>query len=143
MEMLKRSCEAEFKTRDAENGDMYIEGYFAVFDSPYNIGGKDREFIDPHAFDEALNGDVRCLINHDTTLVIGRTLAKTLTLSVDGHGLFGRNLINPKDQDAVNARERVKRGDVSQCSFGFEVLDEETILREDGGVDFIIKKVRL
>lgn len=143
MEMLTRSMSGQFETRDGENGEKYIEGYFAVFDSPYNIGGKDREFIAPGAFDECLDGDVRALINHDTTLVIGRTVPKTLKLRTDNHGLFGSILINPNDQDAINAHARVQRGDVSQCSFGFEVLSEKTTFREDGGIDFIIEKVRL
>lgn len=44
--------------------------------------------------------------------------------------------------DAMNLYERVKRGDVDQCSFGFDILDEEF---EDRGneVHWTIKKVKL
>jgi len=90
-----------------------------------------------------LTGDIRALINHDTTLVLGRTTAGTLKLEVDNHGLRGDILINPDDQDAVNAWARVQRGDVSQCSFGFDILDEETEWREDGSVHWTIKAVKL
>lgn len=50
--------------------------------------------------------------------------------------------INPNDQDAMNLYERVKRGDVDQCSFGFDILDEEF---EDRGteVHWTIRKVKL
>ena len=43
----------------------------------------------------------------------------------------------------MNAYERVKRGDVSQCSFGFDILDEEYEIREDGTTIWTIKKVKL
>ena len=47
------------------------------------------ESIDSHAFDETINDDIRALINHDTTYVLGRTKALTLTLRIDDHGLWG------------------------------------------------------
>ena len=43
----------------------------------------------------------------------------------------------------MNLYARVQRGDVSQCSFGFDILDEETDYKEDGTVHWTIKKVRL
>lgn len=142
-----RTIDAAFKTRETarEDGgnDMWIEGYFAVFDDVYNMGGGLTESIDAHAFDNTLSGDVRVLTNHDTTLVLGRTGAHTAELSVDAHGLFGRVKINPKDQDAVNTYERVKRGDVTQCSFGFDVLSEDTDIEENGDIHWTLKEVKL
>lgn len=139
-----RSIPMRFETRDAEDG-KHISGYFSVFNTAYNIAPGLSESIAPGAFTRTLieHPDVRALINHDTTLVVGRTKASTLTLSEDNHGLFGDILINPKDQDAMNAWERVNRGDVDQCSFGFEIVDEEPILRDDGSVHWIIKDVNL
>ena len=96
-----------FETRE-ENGDLFIEGYFSVFNSPYHMFDGAIETVDPHAFDNTIGDDIRCLINHDSTLVLGRTKAKTLELQVDSHGLFGRVKINPNDQDAMNVYERVK-----------------------------------
>jgi HK97 family phage prohead protease len=102
------------------------------------------ESIDPAAFDGALDDDVRCLTNHDTRLVLGRTKAGTLTLKTDDHGLWGEVKINEKDQDAVNLYERVARGDVTQCSFGFDILEEEYSENPNNGdVHWTIKKVRL
>lgn len=132
----------EIETRD-ENQAPTISGYFAVFGSPYEILPGCREYVDPHAFDDTLTRDIRALCNHDTRLVLGRTSAHTLTLSVDNHGLFGTIAVNPNDGDAANLFERVKRGDVSQCSFGFCVDAEETRPYENGDMDFIIKRVTL
>lgn len=131
-----------FQTRE-ENGERWIEGYFATFEGAYDMGDWGVERVDPHAFDETLARDIRALINHDTTLVLGRTTAGTLTLSVDSHGLFGRIRINPNDQDAVNCYERVKRGDVNQCSFGFDTESEETKKLSDGRTQWTLKRVTL
>lgn len=137
-----RTVGTKFETReDGEN--LSIEGYFAVFDSIYEIGPGMSESIAPGAFSKTLSGDIRALINHDTTLVLGRTKANTLQLREDNHGLWGHIDINPNDSDAMNLYERVKRGDVDQCSFGFDILSEETDFRDDGSVHWTIKEVEL
>ena len=139
-----RSLQTELKTRAEPDGqDMYIEGYFAVFNRQTELWPGAFEEIAPGAFDETLNNDIRALINHDTTLVLGRNKAGTLELKVDSYGLWGRVKINPNDTDAVNLYERVKRGDVDQCSFGFNILEEETEWREDGTVKWQLTKVDL
>lgn len=129
------------ETRD-ESQNLTISGYFSVFNSPYEFFPGMREFIDPHAFDETLNGDIRALINHQTTLVLGRTVVNTLRLRTDAHGLYGEITINRNDTDALNLYERVKRGDVSQCSFGFDILQEDVTLTDDGA-DYTVKRVKL
>lgn len=133
---------ADFATR-AEDGNLYIEGYFSTFTGRYEMGDWGAEQVDPCAFDEALGDDVRALVNHNTTLVLGRTKAGTLELRVDGNGLWGRVTINQQDQDAMNLYERVKRGDVDQCSFGFDILSEKTERLPDGRTLWTILKVRL
>lgn len=137
-----RTISSEFNTRD-DGGNLSIEGYFAVFGSVYEIAPGMSESIAPGAFDKTLSGDIRALINHDTTLVLGRTKAGTLNLRTDNRGLWGHIDVNPNDSDAMNLYERVKRGDVDQCSFGFDIIDEETEFREDGSVHWTIKEVEL
>nr|DAI77690.1 MAG TPA: prohead serine protease [Caudoviricetes sp.] len=134
--------DGKFTTR-AEDGNLYIEGYFAVFGSEYRMWENAIETIDEDAFNETVDGDVRALVNHDSTLVLGRTTAGTLTLRVDRTGLWGSILINQSDQDAMNLYERVKRGDVSQCSFGFDILDQSTEVMENGTTVWRLKKVEL
>lgn len=131
----------DFTTREAD-GKKYIEGYFAVFGSFYELWEGAAETIDPGAFDLIRDTDVRALTNHDTTLVLGRTTAGTLKLSVDDIGLFGTIEVNDADQDAVNAWERVKRRDVTQCSFGFDILDELPI-EENGRTVWHLRSVKL
>ena len=137
-----RSVDAQFTTRE-DSDNLSIEGYFAVFNSNYDMGYGMSESIAPGAFDETISDDVRAQINHDTTLVLGRTAAHTLELRQDEHGLWGRITINPKDSDAMNLYERVKRGDVNQCSFGFDINEEETEFLENGDVHWTIKSVKL
>ena len=136
-----RTVDAEFTTR--ENGEeLTIEGYFAVFNSNYDLGMGMSESIAPGAFTDTLADDVRALVNHDTTLVLGRTSAHTLEIRQDERGLWGKVLINPNDQDAMNLYSRVQRGDVNQCSIGFDILDEETEYRGED-VHWTIKAVKL
>lgn len=140
----KRTAVAQpggFQTR-AEDGELYIEGYFAVFDSKYWLWDGAYETIERGAFDGQTTQDVRALVNHDTTLVLGRTAAGTLELRQDERGLWGRIRINQADQDAMNLYERVKRGDVSQCSFGFDILEQD-VDNLEGLTVWRIRKVRL
>lgn len=138
----QRSVSTEFKTR-SEGDDKYIEGYFVVFNDIYEMWDGATESVAPGAFDNTLSDDIRALVNHDSTLVLGRTAAHTLELTQDERGLFGRIKINPNDSDAMNLYARVQRGDVSQCSFGFDILSEETDFRDDGSVHWTIKDVKL
>lgn len=137
-----RSIASQFETREAE-GDLSIEGYFSVFNSNYELWPGATESIAPGAFSDTLGNDIRALVNHDSTLVLGRNKAGTLELREDSHGLWGKIKVNPNDGDAMNLYERVKRGDVDQCSFGFMIESEETDFREDGSVHWTITRVNL
>lgn len=134
----------KIETRDSEE-ELIIEGYFSVFDTIYEMFPGFTETVAPGAFTETLknNDDVRALIDHDTRLVLGRNAAGTLELREDNHGLWGKITVNPKDSEAVNLYERVKRGDVSQCSFGFEITDHETEYHDDDSIHRTIKGVKL
>ncbi len=135
-----RSLPQNFKTRDAD-GKPYIEGYFAVFDSPYPLWDGAEEVVKPGAFEGVLTQDVRALVNHDTTLVMGRTTAGTLLLKQDETGLWGQIEVNRDDTDAMNLYARVQRGDVSQCSFGFDIERETFVDLGDGRCRWEIEKV--
>lgn len=131
-----------FQTR-AEGGELYIEGYFATFTGQYEMWEKAVERVDPHAFDDTLDGDIRALVDHNSTLVLGRTTAGTLTLRVDDKGLWGSIRINQEDRDAMNLYNRVKRRDVTQCSFGFEIAEEDVEELPDGTTLFTLLRVKL
>lgn len=145
MENNKRQLRAigsEFKTR-SEDSALIIEGYFALFDSIYQIDNTMSESITTGAFKDTLNDDIRALIDHEAMYVLGRTATGTLTLKETHKGLYGIININPKDQSAVSLYERVKRGDVSQCSIGFDILEETAEQKAGGRVHWTIRKVKL
>lgn len=137
-----QAAPTEFTVRE-EEGTPTLEGYFAVYDSVYEIAPDMTESIAPGAFQNSLSGDVRMLVNHDSTLVVGRTSAHTMELRNDSHGLWAKALVNPKDTDAMNAHARVERGDVSQCSIGFNIIREETDFRDDGSIHWTIQEAEL
>lgn len=139
-----RSILSKPQTREMDTGEFIISGYFSVFGTNYELWPGATESVDQNAFAETMGEDIRALINHDTTLVLGRTKAGTLELKVDERGLYGEIKTNPKDSDAMNLYERVKRGDVDQCSFGFDILDEDMEVNDTtGDVHWTIKKVKL
>lgn len=136
-----RTIASDFKTRE-DGEEKRIEGYFAVFNSTYQIDEYMSESIAQGAFSDTLGGDVRALIDHETMYVLGRNKAGTLELREDSHGLWGSILLNPNDQDAMNLYARVQRGDVDQCSFGFDILAESEV-RDGMKVHWTIEKVKL
>ncbi len=135
-----RCVTQKFQTREAGN-DLFIDGYYAVFNSEYQLWEGASEIIKPGAFTNSVSGDVRALINHDTTLVLGRTKPGTLTLRQDERGLWGSIRINRDDVDAMNLYARVQRGDVDQCSFGFDIKRETFVDLGDGKCRWEIEEV--
>lgn len=139
-----RTVPTEFKVRsESESDDLYIEGYFAVYNQEIELWPGAYEEIAPGAFDNTLGNDIRALIDHESRLVLGRNTAGTLELKADSHGLWGKIKINRDDTDAMNLYARVKRGDVDQCSFGFNIIKEETDWRDDGTVKWTIQEIDL
>ena len=135
-----RCVAQQFQTRSA-NDDLFIEGYFSVFNSEYPLWEGASEIVKPGAFTNSVSGDVRALINHDSSLVLGRTKAGTLTLRQDERGLWGSIKINRDDLDAMNLYARVQRGDVDQCSFGFDIKRETFVDLGDGKCRWEIEEV--
>ena len=128
------------QTRE-DGEDLFIEGYFAVFNSTYELWPGATESIAPGAFDDSVSDDVRALYNHNTDIVLGRTSAGTMEIRQDSHGLWGRIRVNRNDGDAMNAYARIARGDITGCSFGFDIAAQETDYREDGTVHWTITRV--
>ena len=126
---------------DSDSDDLYLEGNFVVYNSNYQVWDGATESIAPGAFRNSIHDDVRALYNHNDDLVLGRTSAGTFALEDRSDGLWGRIKVNRKDTDAMNAYERVKRGDVSGCSFGFNIKSQEADYREDGSVHWTITEV--
>ena len=139
-----RTLQIWLKTRSVpDSPDKYIEGYFAVFNQETELYPGIFEQIAPEAFTNTLERNINALDNHNTSLPLGSTRAGTLELKTDNHGLWGRVKINPEDSNALNLYARIQRGDIDQCSFGFEIVKEDADWRDDGTVKFTIREVKL
>ena len=139
---VTRARRTEFQTR-TEGEDLIIEGYFVVFNQPFVMDEWSEEVVCTGAFDGCDMSDVRALVDHLSHLVLGRSTAQTLTFQIDDIGLFATIRINARDTDAMNLYARVQRGDVTQCSFGFDIIKEEFEEFPDGSVRWTLREVLL
>lgn len=143
--MPKPDASTEFETRisaepfqlraQSDAGAMpTIIGYGAIFNQrSENLGFGDYEFyeiIEPGAFDDVLDDDVRALVNHEG-LPLARTTSDTLQLSVDSKGL--RYEFTPADtSDNRGLVESINRGDINQSSFRFRADKRRFEYHEEG-----------
>jgi HK97 family phage major capsid protein len=111
--------------RDLDTRGRTLHGYASVYGIESNDLGGFREKIAPGAFRDVLaDADVRCLLNHDPSQVLGRTRAGTLRLFDEERGLrFACDL--PESPLGENVREATQRGDIDGASFRF-VCGSET-----------------
>jgi len=115
-----------FKAQElrADGESRRVEGYAAVFGSESENLGWFTEEIAPGAFDDVMRDDVRALYNHDENLILARTRSGTLELSLDGKGL--RYAFEAPNTTAGNdLLESIRRGDITQSSFGFRVKEDK------------------
>lgn len=125
MDKTERRIIGGLELREAGEGAPQLVGYAAKFDVWSEDLGGFREKIAPNAFDRALREahDVRALVNHDPSLLLGRTESGTLRLSVDSVGLR-MELDLPGTQVGRDTATSVGRGDMNQMSFGFRTLGD-------------------
>jgi HK97 family phage prohead protease len=89
------------------------------------IWGMFREQISPGAFTESMaKRDVRFLWNHNTDYPLGRTGNGTLRLSEDESGIGFEN-DPPATSWGNDAVASLRRGDVTQTSFGFVTVEDD------------------
>ena len=131
----------DIETRSDSDDNLHLRGRFAVYNSDYEVWPGATESIAPGAFRNTLNGDIRALYNHNDDIVLGRTSAGTLSVEDRSDGLWGDIIVNRKDSDAMNAYERVARGDVTGCSMGFVIKSQEEEFRDDGTIHWTITEI--
>ncbi len=135
-----RILEDEFEERtvsvdvaNLEARGRTVVGYAATFNTlSHELPGGFREQIAPGAFADVLasDPDVRALLNHDPSSVLGRTRSGTLRLSEDERGLrFELDL--PDSPLGQNVRASVARGDLDGASFRFKVRPEGQLWQGD------------
>jgi HK97 family phage prohead protease len=133
----------KFEIREDTDG-MHLEGYAALFNSrSENLGGF-TETIQPGAFRSSLKSrnDVKLLWNHDSGAVMGSTRSGTLSLSEDERGLKVSATL-PDTTYGRDARELVRRGDVTGFSFGFSMPARGGDQWNAEGTERVLKSVRL
>lgn len=137
--------EFEFDLELREEGDgRTLVGYAALFNSrSENLGGF-TEIIQPGAFSRSLKSrnDVKLLWNHDTSAVLGSTRAGTLRLTEDDKGLRVEAEL-PNTSHGNDARELIRRKDVSGFSFGFSMPGKGGDSWNAEGTERTLKSVRL
>lgn len=119
------------KMEQVKANDNIIEGYALRFNSLSKDLGGFREVISPTALKKTDLSDVRCFIDHDSSLVLGRTANDTLKITVDEVGLHFRCEL-PDTTYARDLNVSVTRGDINECSFGFNVSDGGESWKRDG-----------
>lgn len=116
--------------------DRRLKGHAIVFNRrSVDLGGW-YEIIAPQAVDRNLREalDVRALVDHDTSKVLGRTKSGTLIQQKDRKGLH-IDVDPPNTSYARDLIEVVDRGDVSGMSFRFRVMpDGSSWDLDDAGV---------
>jgi HK97 family phage prohead protease len=131
----------ELRAANGPNGQPCIEGYAAVFNQYSQDLGGFVEIIEPGFFDEVLDQDVRSLLNHDPNYVLGRTTNKTLEVAQDSVGLFQRTYPPVIEPDivrwAADLMISIKRGDITQQSFAFQLKRTWRGDAEDGDEWFV------
>lgn len=124
-----------------KDGKKYIEGYAAVYEKKSKLlydwmDGHFFEIIQRGAFDGILkdpNLDVIASYNHDYSKIIARTTSKTLELVSDERGL--KYIIEVPDITyARDAYESIKRGDIFESSFTFQI-EKQTWSKDSEGID--------
>jgi HK97 family phage prohead protease len=126
---------ASLRADAGADGAAKLSGYAAVFDSEtviHDFFGGYREVVRAGAFTRALSEaqDVRCLVDHIPALVLGRTKSGTLRLTEDETGLrFEVDM--PATGPANDLLESIRRGDVSGCSFAFDVKQHRITIADD------------
>ena len=114
----------ELRAEGEANAPMIV-GYIARFNSLSDDLGGFIEMIRPGAFAKTIQeSDIRALWQHNPEMVLGRTKNGTLKLREDDVGLLAE--ITPPDTTwARDAVASIRRGDVDQASFGFDVVRDE------------------
>mgnify|MGYP003110651001 FL=1 len=133
----------QVETRLAKKGKRNIvSGHAAVFnDLSEDLGGF-REKINPDAFDGVLENDVRVFFNHDPNFLLARSSSGTLKLSVDEKGLM-YSFDVPDTTAGRDLLVSMKRGDITQSSFAFQVESDSWNTTSKGEIRTIEKVSRL
>ncbi|MEU8086330.1 HK97 family phage prohead protease [Micromonospora sp. NPDC049101] len=138
----RRVLPSEVETRTAGEGRLIVAGYAYKFNArSQNLGGFKETILEGAGKDAIERDDIRALVNHDANLILGRNRAGTLRMSEDSTGLEYEIDVDERQSYARDLLISLERGDVTQSSFGFQVMPngEEWTRDED---DFPLRSIR-
>jgi HK97 family phage prohead protease len=115
--LLPKSEDKQPLFRKTKGGTL--KGYAIVWDVPYLMNGF-FERVSREAIQGADLSQIVCLLNHDPSLVLGRTTSNTLKVGSDSRGLWFEAKI-PDTPTGAEVATLVERGDLHQCSFSFRM----------------------
>ena len=126
---MKQTQTRAYNVRAADK-PLVIEGTAIVFDKPANMGGY-TEYIARNALDGVDLDNITLLVNHNGAGIPLARSPKTLALTVTDTGLEMRAEL-PDTEQGRSVYEAVRRGDLSEMSFAFDVAahDFNTQTRE-------------
>ncbi len=134
--MMAKPTENKYTTRAFRLSNIHIEkrlsgegstitGIAAVFNKLSSDLGGFKEKIRKGAFAKSIkNGDIRALFNHNPDHILGRTSAGTLSLEEVDEGL-AVSIDVPDTTIAKDLTTSMKRGDITQMSFGFQTIKDK------------------
>lgn len=105
----------------AADKPLVIEGTAVVFDKPANMRGY-TEYISRSALDGVPLDNITLLINHNGADIPLARSPKTMTLTVTDAGLEMRAEL-PDTEQGRSVYEAVRRGDLSEMSFAFDIAE--------------------
>lgn len=138
--------EAELRAESVDvNGQPQrrIIGFGAMYNTRSNDLGGFIEIVKPgsmaHVF--AAGADLRALINHDPSQLLGRQKSGTLQISDLARGPQ-LTIVPPDTQAARDVMTLIDRGDIDGMSFGFRTI-KDSWRKEDGQIVRELHEVKL
>ena len=115
---------AEWRIEGEDGTNPVVQGYAAVWDKESEDLGGFTEFVRKGAFAEAIKEkqDVRALVDHDSSRIIGRLAAGTLRLSEDDVGLR-MEIDVPNTTVGRDLLENIRLRNITGASFGFSLRE--------------------
>ena len=131
-DLERRHQPSKVEQRAASGGGTELVGLAAPFydgtpATEYELWSGVFERYMPGCFNSIAEQDVRCLFNHDASLLLGRNKSGTLALNVTNRGLEYAVQV-PDTTVGKDVMTLCSRGDITGSSCGFFVREERWIV---------------
>jgi HK97 family phage prohead protease len=133
-----RSLISELRAAGSGGDDLQLIGYPARFAVESGALGNFKETVDKNCFNRTLRQrdpdsddydedeeDIKCLRDHDPSLLLGRTSNGSLKLSTDARGLKFVVRLNPKMSLHRDVHEALRTGLMNSRSFAFRCSGDD------------------